>query len=219
MNLLKNLFKSTPKLQFIVNKEGLHQLGGDIPTDFLIPNNEFLGGFQYLGCISNKDKFFEWLPFPLHLISPIFTDFDFLFLDYENPLQPRLIHPTNTTDITSAYEELTKDSYLIYNKERFSVEPFEGINEDNEFDVIAIAGKPHWTQAAVTPSCPKSMMKMKFVCQLMSNGPITTKEKNFQVVNDYNEDLFTELNFWGDGDLKIFFEPESRVACYFIQNT
>lgn len=219
MNMLKNLFGSIPQMQFVEDDKGLHQLGGDIPTDFKIPDNEFLGGFQYLGFINNADKYFEWLPFPLHLICPIFTDFDYVFLDYENPNQPKIIYPANTAEITSAYDELTKASYVIYNKANFSLQPFEGINDDNEFDVIAIAGKPHWTQSSETPTSPKSNKKMQFVCQLMSNSPITAKEKNFHGKNDYYEKLFTELNFWCDGDLKVFFDPTSKVACYFIQNT
>ena len=99
------------------------------------------------------------------------------------------------------------------------MQPFEGVNDENEFDVVAIAGKPHWTQSTELPQSPKSSKKMQFVCQLMSNGPITAKDKNFKSDDDYYEKLFTELNFWCDGDLKIFFEPKSKVACYFIQNT
>jgi len=219
MNLIKNIFNQTKQFEFIQDDNGLHQLGGDIPPDFKVPENEFLGGFQYLGFINNADKQFEWLPFTLHLICPIFTDFDYVFLDYENPKEPKLIYPTNSVDITSAYDELTKNSYIIYNKEHFSLRPFDGVNNDNEFDVVAIAGKPNWTQTSNVPTCPKTGKKMKFVCQLMSNGPITAKEKNFSSNDEYYEKLFTELNFWTDGDLKVFFEPSSKVACYFIQNT
>jgi hypothetical protein len=219
MRFLKKLFNSTHQLEFVQDDLGLHQLGGDIPSEFTIPENEFLGGFQYLGFINNADKYFEWLPFPLHLICPIFTDFDYVFLDYENPNAPKLIYPADTGTITSAYDELTKDSYIIYNKANFSLQLFDGVNDDNEFDVIAIAGKPHWTQYSEVPTSPKSKKKMRFVCQLMSNGPITAKDKNFKSDDDYYEKLFTELNFWCDGDLKVFFDPTSKVACYFIQNT
>ena len=219
MNFLKKLFTLKQQQQFIQDDNGLHQLGGNIPTDFIIPDNQFLGGFQYLGFINNVDKYFEWLPFPLHLICPIFTDFDYVFLDYENPNQPKMIYPTNSAEITSPFDELTKESYVIYHKANFSLTPLDGINDDNQFEVVAIAGKPHWTQSSESPTCPKSNKKMEFVCQLMSNGPITAKEKNFQGESDYYENLFTELNFWCDGDLKVFFEPTSKVACYFIQNT
>lgn len=219
MNFLKNIFNPVSQMQFVKDHNGLHQLGGDVPDEFTMPKNEFPAGFQYLGFINNKDNYYNWLPFQLHLICPIFSDFDYIFLDYENPNQPKLIYPTNTSEITTPFEELTKDSYIIYKKEDFSLQRFEGISDENEFDVIAIAGKPNWTQRGAVPFCPKTNKKMRFVCQLMSNGPIVAKEKNFNGVNEYYEKLFTELNFWCDGDLKIFFEPTSKVACYFIQNT
>lgn len=219
MSILKNIFKQNKQFEFIQDDNGLHQIGGDNPADFKIPGNQFLGGFQYLGFINNADKEFEWLPFSLQLICLIFTNFDYIFLDYEKPNEPILIHPTNSAEITSEYDELNKDSYIVYNKAAFSLAPFNGINDDNEFDVVAIAGKPHWAESNDIPTCPKSKKKMKFVCQIMSNGPVTVKEKNFVGHNDYYEKLFTELNFWVDGDVKIFFEPTSKVACYFIQNT
>ena len=53
MNFLKKLFNVKQQLQFIQDDNGLHQLGGDIPSNFVIPDNEFLGGFQYLGYINN----------------------------------------------------------------------------------------------------------------------------------------------------------------------
>ena len=215
----KNIFNLKKRFEFIQDEKGLHQLGGEIPSDFKIPTNEFIAGFQYLGCLNKEDRHLSWLPFHLHLICPIFTDFDYLFLDYTNPKEPRLIYPTNTAKITSAFDELTKDSYIIYNQSNFSLRPIDQINEDNEFDIVAITGNPYWIQSAELPICPKSKKRMKFVCQLMSNGPITAKEKNFTGENDYFEKLFTELNFWCDGDLKVFFEPTSKVACYFIQNT
>lgn len=219
MNFLYKLFRLTKQFEFVEDKNGLHQFGGDIPNDFKVPENEFLGGLQYLGYINDKDKEFEWLSTKLHLVSPIFTDFDYILVDYESPLQPKLMYPTNSGDITSAYDEITKESYIIYDKANFSLRPFKGLNANNDFDVIAIAGKPYWTQKSSAPVCPKSGKTMRFVCQLLSNSPIKAKEKNFSSDRPYYEELFTELNFWCDGDLKVFFEPTSRVACYFIQNT
>lgn len=217
--VLRKLLTFKKQYEFIHDSNGLHQIGGDIPHGFKTPGNEFPGGFQYLGFINKADKHFKWLPFSLHLICPIFTDFDFIYLDYEDPNEPKLLYPTNTADVTTAYDEITKDSYVIYNKANFSLRRFNGITEDNEFDVIGIAGKPHWTQISEVPICPKSNKKMKFVCQLTSNNPIKAKDKNFKSNESYYEKLYTELNFWCDGDLKIFFEPNSKIACYFIQNT
>ena len=90
-----------------------------MPSDFLVPENEFAGGFQYLGFINHGDKQFDWLPFTVHLICPIFTDFDFVFLDYDNPKEPKLLYPTNSAEVTTAYDEVTNSSYVIYNKKKF----------------------------------------------------------------------------------------------------
>jgi hypothetical protein len=219
MNLLKTIFNKITQHEFIQNDLGLHHIGGDFPSNFIIPKNEFLGGFQYIGFINNEDAVFEWLPFSLHLICPIFTDFDYIFLDYENPNEPKIIYPKNTWNISSAYDELTKESHVVYNKSNFELKPFNGINEENEFEVIGVTGKPHLNNSFRTPICPKSNKKMKFICQLFSNMTITAKSKNFKSNDDYYENLFSNLNFWCDGDLKVYFEPTSKIACYFIQNT
>jgi hypothetical protein len=58
---------------------------------------------------------------------------------------------------------------------------------------------------------------MKFLCQL--NGGVTAKRTNVEPKNESYIQYYEELNFWGDGDLFVFFEPTSKVACYFIQNT
>ncbi len=38
----------------------------------------------------------------------------------------------------------------------------------------------------------------------MSNGPITAREKNFRSEDDYYKMLFNDLDFWCDGDMKVF---------------
>ena len=65
-------------MEFFQDENGLHKFGGEIPSGFNIPHNEFLAGFQYLGKIAKADKNFNWLPFDLNLICPIFTDFDYM---------------------------------------------------------------------------------------------------------------------------------------------
>lgn len=219
MNFIENIFTKNRQFEFVQDEKGMHQIGGDLPPNFIVPDNDFLGGFQYLGLINKEDSQFEWLPFSLHLICPIFTDFDYIFLDYVNPNEPKLIYPINSAEIKCAFDELTKESRVVYNKINFSLAPFNGINDDNEFAVVAITGQPHWNKYSDIPVCPKSKKKMKFVCQLFSNASITSKEKNFKSDDPYYENLFTNLNFWCDGDLKVFFEPKSKIACYFIQNT
>ena len=68
---------------------------------------------------------------------------------------PKLIYPTNSSDTTTAFDELRKDSYIIYHKNNFSLRPFDGITEENKFKVVAISGLPNWTQDTDYPKMSK----------------------------------------------------------------
>lgn len=222
MNLLKKLLNIKPNLEFYFDNNGIHQFGGEITDNFIIPQNNFLAGFQYIGKISNQDEYFNWLPFELNLICPILTDFDYIFLDYSNPNAPKIIYPKNSDDITSAYLEINQETKIIYESKKFSVRKFNGVNEDNEFDIFGIAGKPHPNfedEPVIFPKCPISNRKMKFVGQIFSNNHLKTVSKNFISNSDYEEKIHQNMNFWCDGSLKIFIDPKSKIVAYTIQNT
>ncbi|WP_337965228.1 hypothetical protein [uncultured Flavobacterium sp.] len=219
MNFIKSLLNKTKSYEFIWDENGKHQLGGDLPTEFVIPENEFKSNFQYLGFIDNKDEVFNWLPFKLNLICPIYLDIELVFLDYENPNEPKLIYPKNTSEIGSAYRTLDLNSKVVYEAQKFSLSEFDGVTEDNEFDIKGIAGKPHWDQEQNIPVCPKTNKKMKFVCQLTSWNDVPTKYTNVVAEDKYEQKLFSKMNFWEDGNLYIFIEPDAKTVCYFIQNT
>lgn len=59
MGIFEKLFK-TNKLQYEIvrDENGKHQIGGDIPKDFIIPENEFIAGFQYLGLLTILTQYF-----------------------------------------------------------------------------------------------------------------------------------------------------------------
>lgn len=61
---------------------------------------------------------------------------------------------------------------------------------------------------------------MKLLCQLTYDGiDIKTKRTNIQPKDEWYKQYFEKMNFWGDGDLYIFFEPESKIMCFIIQHT
>jgi hypothetical protein len=219
MGLFSQLFSKEKVYEFYFNKDGKHQLGGDVPDDFKIPQNQFKSNFQYIGFINNTDEIYSWLPFKLHLICPIYLDFDSVYLDYENPNAPKIIYPNNTAEVGTAYRTLDENSRIIFEPNKISIREFSGVTEENEFDVIGVAGKANWTQNENIPVCPKNNKKMKFVCQLTSWSETKTKYTNVIAEDDYEQDLFSKMNFWGDGDLYIFIQPESKTVCYFIQNS
>lgn len=198
---------------FVQNDKGVHQIGGEFPADFIIPKNKFVVPFQYLGYINNTDKTFDWLPFKLHMICPIFLNLEFLFLDYSDPLSPTIINQEQVEKADTAYEDdLNTETEIIFNELRFNTKDI-----GNYGFGIGLTGIPKWIQHHDIPRCPKTNKTMKFVCQLQ--GGVTAKRTNVTPKDEYYRQYYEELNFWGDGDLFLFFEPTSRVACYFIQNT
>jgi hypothetical protein len=219
MNLLSKFLNKKKMYQFEFTETGKHKLGGEIPSNFILPKNEFKSNFQYVGLINNTDDIFNWLPFNLNLICPIYLDFEQIYLDYENPNEPKLVYPTNTSEIGSAYDTLDINSKIIFEEKSFGLIEFEGVTEDNEFDIVGIAGKPNWTQEENIPKCPKTNKEMKFVCQITSWSELKTKFTNVICESNYEREQFEKLNFWCDGDLYVYMQPESKTVCYFIQNT
>lgn len=216
MGLFNNLFKAK-KIQYelVRDENGLHQIGGEIPTDFVVPENEFIAGFQYLGYINQTDPLFSWLPFKLHLIHPIYTDEQSVYLDYSDPESPKIIKPKNTAESTSAFDEIDKNSKIIFEAVKVRLQQQEEIDE---FETIGICGEPTWLQEAEIPWCPKSGKAMKFVCQLGSFGEIKATYSNVEAT-DGMESYFEELNFWCDGNLYVFMEPNTKTVCCTMQNT
>ena len=190
------------KYELIRDDNGKHQIGGDVPENFKIPNNEFIAGFQYLGFVDNIDEIFSWLPFKVNLIHPIYCDTYSVYLDYNNPNAPTIIEPIDTGSETTAYDELTVDSEVIFETVKVKLEPK---SEIDEYKHIGIAGTPDWLQGAELPFCPKTKKPMKFLCQLSSFSNIKTKSTNVEPEDGY-EMYFNKLNFWGDGNLYIFIE-------------
>jgi hypothetical protein len=216
MGLFDKLFK-TKKMQYelIRDENGKHQIGGEVPDDFIIPTNEFIAGFQYLGFIDNSDPLFSWLPFKVNLIHPIYTDECSVFLDYTNPNSPTIIEPLDTGASTSAFDEIDKNSKIIFEVTKVSA----GAKDDiDEFESIGICGQPEWLQDDGTPTCPKSGRKMKFLCQLGSFSEIKSIYSNVVPTKGMAQ-YFEKLNFWCDGNLYIFIEPTGKTMCYTMQNT
>jgi hypothetical protein len=202
----------------IADKNGLHQIGGEFPANFIVPKSNLVVPFQYIGLIDNKDAAFRWLPFNLHLICPIYLNFDFLFLDYTNPLEPLIINKEKVEEYKSSYEnDLDSQSEIVFNEVRFSTQ--------RTFDYgfgVGNAGVAKWIQHPDIPRCPKTNAVMKFLCQFGSgfgDDGVMTKRSNILPKDEYYKKYYEKLNFWGDGELFVFFEPTSKVACYFIQNT
>ncbi|GAB5564142.1 MAG: hypothetical protein Wins2KO_12050 [Winogradskyella sp.] len=188
-------------------------LGGDIPDEFKMPDLELKAPFQYLGKLSNTEEAFNWLPSDIHLIAPLYLDIDKVFVDYSDPLHPKILNKEELEDTESSYDEIKPNSELIYEKVFITME------KTFDFDNMAFSGVPNWIQNPEIPTCPKSKKTMKFLCQLTDALNVKTKTTSISPKDDWSKLYYERMNFWGDGDLYIFFEPESKVACFFIQHT
>lgn len=189
-------------------------LGGEPPNEFAIPKFEFNAPFQYLGKFSKTDEPFSWLPFDLHLVAPIYLNFDKLFIDYSDPMNPKVVNEEELSQTDNSYDDLEPNSEIVFKKVFI-----KGQKSDDYGYAMGHTGVPSWIQYPDIPTCPKSNKTMKFLCQLKSDIGVDTERTSVQPEDDWYKKYFEHMNFWGDGDLYIFFEPESKVACFLIQNT
>lgn len=199
---------------FTEDPDGMHWMGGEGPVGFQFPENNCPGSFQYIGFINRNDPSFSWLPFSLNLVCPVYVDFFQLWLDYSDPAKPVVINSSEINSAGTAYEDLKKDSVVIFNQVMFRTEENSGYGYDFGF-----TGVPEWIQYPDIPRCPKINKTMRFVCQLVSDTGVGTRTTNVKPEKEWYRQYFEEMNFWGDGDLFVFFEPEAKIACYFIQHT
>lgn len=141
-----------------------------------------------------------------------------VWLDYTNPLAPKILELEEINDLSTAYDDLSKNSIVIYEKVNFSTDSADCVDFEER---LGFSGRPEWVQEQVDPICLKSREKMRFLCQIEDQYPVPIKVKftNVQTIDEYYQRYFDELNFWGDGDIFVFFNSNSKVACYFIQNT
>lgn len=183
--------------------------GGDLTIPSI--NNYPL---QYVGKLSNKDSIFNWLPFDLHLVAPLYLDFDKLFVDYSDPLKPQILNSSELEKASSSFENLTNNLSIEYIKSPIGITAINHYGE-NEGTI----GIPEFLQHPLLPLSPGTKRPMKFLCQISSNKAVTATHNIRQFEKKWESQYFDYLNFWGDGILYVFFDPESKVACYFIQNT
>ena len=167
-----------------------------------------------MGKFSRSNEAFNWLPFDLHLAAPIYLNFDKLFIDYSDPVNPKVLNVEELKKTDTSYDYLKPGSEIVYEKVFITSE------KSTEFGGIEHTAVPDWIQYPDIPTCPKSKKTMKLLCQLNYDGlEIKTERTDVQPKNERCKQYFENMNFWGCGDLYIFFEPESKVICFLIQHT
>lgn len=194
---------------------GFHSIGGPIVPNFRLPTHPNLpASCQYIATISRHDPVFDWLPIEtLHLAYPLFASVGPLFLDYSNPMAPEIIQ---CDLIEHTFQCVTTDTVLEYEQLFFSANE---LDDKPLYSNLGQTGVPSWIQHPEDPRCPKSGKRMRFLFQMdCTNSKIVRKEGVGTEDADIQSYLDT-INFWCDGLLYVFIEPETAVVCMLIQNT
>jgi hypothetical protein len=212
---LPNYKPQTPKLiSFAEN--GLHQMGGEYPSNFKEPKHNAISPFQYIGKISKQDALFTWLPFDLHICYPIYLHCDEIFFDYTNPEKPTIINIEQVDNEHSNFEpHINKNSTIIFEKALFEFkESMSFFNEDG--NGFGHAGLPCYSQTNHLPKSPTTGKLMQFVCQL--RGGVKMKTCDIAVTEEYYKKDLEALNFWSDASLMVYIEPETTIVCCLISH-
>ncbi|CAL2103481.1 conserved protein of unknown function [Tenacibaculum sp. 190130A14a] len=197
----------------ITNSKSINHFGGNCPEQLIMPT---LKGttVSYLGMISKEEKLFEWLDFDLHLVCPTFLDFtEPISIDYSNPNKPVFINKDKIENNEFCNKEAMKSikPFAYYSKQSFS---FSNTNKRNVIkkSIEGYCGIPDWDHEPFLPYCPKTGKKMEFVLNTVwINAKLIS-----EVPESINQGGDTDL-FFSDGNLHIFFQPESKVLTYFAQ--
>ncbi len=201
-------------------EHGLHHLGGKAPSGFQFPTHPNLPvSCQYIGKISNQDPLFQWLPVAeLHIVYPLFASVDALFVDYAKPLAPQIIDPKV---FEHNFRCVTTQSYIEFEKRNWVLGKLRTAPRNREFIVSGQGrtGVPFWSQYSEWPRCPKSGRLMKFVAQIHTTDIKAVEKKGIGPENAEIQHYLDTLNFWCDGTLYIFMEPETKVVCMLIQSS
>jgi len=208
--------------EFVRDAQGPNYLGGAPPTSFIAPKASMDFPFQYLGMLDKTDDAFS-LDFDLHLICPIFLDyFDEIWIDYTDPLQPKIMND-EVLEKEHTQFDLVEGNEVIFEKINFSTSAWPAASRNGGHTGVA-----QWIQGPQIPVCPKTGKTMRLICQLGDGDLLNvgiersiipkTSVRNFTLPDDLDKYL-EKMDFWGAGDLYVFFCDESRIAYYIIQNT
>ncbi|MEZ5049608.1 MAG: hypothetical protein R2766_08160 [Saprospiraceae bacterium] len=85
--------------------------------------------------------------------------------------------------------------------------------------MLGNTGAPTWIQHELIPKCPKTGKSMKFLVMLETNNLVELESSNVEINDKSMKTYIESFNFWCDGALFIFYQPESKTMAYFIQNT
>ncbi len=185
---------------------GRHRLGGNRPAEFNLPICDMMKTpFHYIGAIDSGDAPFEWLGIPaLHIVYPINECNSGIFLDYSDPLSPKVLNPETFLDAWHEHMEVQETELVFSERQYRSVNALPD-EFDSESDATQLCGVPMWFQFPEPPRCPTSGEVMRFVCMINSSHEmVSSNGKDYLCFGDY-------------GHLYVFFEPRARILHVNVQ--
>ncbi|MFH2104656.1 MAG: hypothetical protein ABII72_00260, partial [Parcubacteria group bacterium] len=191
------------------NKKGNHVLGGKKPLELELPDDKNLcTPFQYLGTIDGTDPFFNWIGMPkLHIIYPIYECNSGVYLDYTDPIRPKILN--SQTFSNDWYEpEMGEVTRIEFNETKYKVSNKLQIEKFCDSDELLLCGVPLWYQAPEIPICPKANKVMKFICTINSDASIDVIDKLKSRGLPFSDEY---LCFGDHGHLFLFINPETKI--------
>ncbi|WP_273444984.1 hypothetical protein [Neolewinella agarilytica] len=198
-------------------------LGGKMPP-IKVPYLEQLATpFLFIATIKSSFPGMDWLPFgELHIIYPLLSTIEnYLFIDYSDPTTPKVLEDQLTFHPEKYYGPIPSTGVIeyaqIYLKEQ---SPGGDLQEEIPYSShFGHLGIPFWQQDHVLPYCPVSGRLMRFVCGLGWEKSVPLAYTNVDFGDKSKNNNITNLNFWGDGTLYVFMEPQTKIVGMIIQNS
>lgn len=194
---------------FKKNPKGLNFIGGNPPSNFVIPQHENIFEYQYLGCISNSDPLYSWLPFDLHITFPLFCGVYSVDLDYSIPNEPKILR----YELGTGYEKYELDA-LKYNY-RFQKVNFSTEKSKNDFSAFGNGGVPGWLQGQGLMRSSIDQRPMKFVCSLSENWNVEDRSSLPLIHSSFSErEHASHVLEYFQGEVYVFIDLENLlVSC------
>lgn len=210
--------EAVPKkiLSALLNDEGVHQFGGEPPSDFIMPKHHLPINFQYIGYINRQDEFFKFLPFDkLHLVYPMLGDcFGMLVMDYSDPLSPKFVEMDGDSDIDARPEKVLdcvdENTVIKYESCKFSLQ--EKLKKYDYSIGSASIFEQGPTMLPLSPLTNKPMQLVIGFDPIFYNIEIVSHNVELDP-DDWQNQYLKYLNF-GYRMLAIFIEPETKLVAY-----
>ncbi len=204
--------------EFVPNKGGKSRIGGSPPSCFTTPILSSGIELQYLGLLSHSDAAFR-LQHDFHLVYPLHIDFCMeVWIDYKNPIAPTVINDKEISRLGG--DDANEDETIVLDHCQFKTVPWPTKTRHGGHTGLA-----KWIQGPEIPVCPETNEKMELICQL-GDGDLSSSEKKNSILGSklgryVDSGLIAFDRGWipDDGDLFVFFNRKSRLACYLYQGT